>query len=150
MAHLRVRGIGKPMCLIRPSSLIDIQVVNRWQKTSAWLSSPRDSSLRRGTQAIPKAIWLAKLALLANSGFDQKTLHHWIRWNSEGWFPTLTLGLHMYVHITHVPISIHICTHIQKHAYTNMHNAIHTHTEKKREEKGEGERSRREKEKENS
>lgn len=50
-----VRGIGKPICFIRSSSLIDTQVVNRWQKASQPKSpAPRIQVLEGADKGFPK------------------------------------------------------------------------------------------------
>lgn len=101
----------------------------RWLCWLAW-----NPNLRRRTQGIPRASWLARLAIWVCPGFEWQILPQGTGYkNHQYWFLTSIVGLHTFVHTRSSPPA-HACvpTHTQTH--THKHVCI-SHTWKWKKEK---------------
>lgn len=90
----------------------------RWLWWLAW-----NPNLRRRRQGIPRASWLARLAIRVCCGFEWQILPQGIGYkNHQYWFLTSIVGLHTFVHTRSSPLA-HACvpTHTQTHTQACMH-----------------------------
>lgn len=83
-----------------------------------WIS-PVISSLEDGNKEMSTETWLIRVAISVNSGFSLEPLPQWTQWKSNwGWFPTLTLGLHITCACPYMNTSPHRCTNAHTHIST--------------------------------